>query len=250
MVLSPLEFDVLWEALDLPPKHVALNVPSPGMTHTERRELVAQAWRSLEERGLADGTRPDGDLLDRLTLLAHPELSIDSWVWTDRQISALTVVSGDGVAMCVLDGDEVWLIPARDTALVEAAVSIAGELVPGPGRSVSVPSEVLQDADTEAKGDLHRFIRALDEHGVDLSDAQVLANMLSGSVLRGQVGVEHRRRDQRVARADRIVAFHDTPAGRYLYLRKPSTDGRQWSTVTPADNRRLAASVQELLDEI
>jgi len=250
LVLSALEFDVLWEALDLPPKHVALDVPSPGKTHTERRELVAQAWRSLADRGLADGTRPDGELLDRLMLLARPELSIDSWVWTDRQISALTVASGDGVAMGVVDGEEVWLIPARDTALAEAAVSIAGELGPGPGRSVSLPSDVLQEADEQAKGDPHRFISALDELRVDLGDAQALAGMLSGAVLRGQVGVERRRRDQRMMRADRVVAFHDTAAGRYLYLRKPSTDGRQWSTVTPADNRRLSASVQELLDEV
>ncbi|TDQ05373.1 ESX secretion-associated protein EspG [Labedaea rhizosphaerae] len=250
LVLSALEFDVLWESLDLPPKHVALDVPSPGMTHTERRELVAKAWRSLGERGLADGTRPDGDLLDRLMLLAHPELSIDSWVWTDRQISALTVASGEGVAMGVVDGDEVWLIPVRDTALAEAAVSIAGELGPGPGRSVSLPSEVVQDADELAKGDPHRFVAALEEARVELSEAQVLAGMLSGAVLRGQVGVERRRRDHRMVRADRVVAFHDTAAGRYLYLRKPSTDGRLWSTVTPADNRRLSASVQELVDEV
>jgi hypothetical protein len=250
LVLSALEFDVLWEALDLPAKHVALDVPSPGKTHTERRELVAQVWRSLADRGLADGLRPDGELLDRLVLLAHPELTIDSWVWTDRQISALTAVSGDGVVMGVLDGDEVWLIPARETALCEAAVSIAGELGPGPGRSVSVPSEILQSADAQAKGEPHLFVTALDERGVDLTDAQVLASMLGGSVLRGQVGVERRRRDGRMVRADRVVAFHDTYGGRYLYLRKPSTDGQDWSTVTPADNRRLAASVQELLDEV
>lgn len=250
IVLTALEFDVVWEAADLPAKHVALDVPSPGKTHTERRELVAKAWASLAGRGLADGTRLDGDLLDRLNQLAHPELSIDSWVWTDRQISALTVLTGDQAGMAVLDGGEVWLIPARDTALAEAAVSIAGELGPGVGNSVSVPSDILQKADAEAKGEPHRFITELDLAGVDIADAQTLAAMLSGAVLRGQIGVERRRRDRRMARADRVVAFHDTNSGRYLYLRRPSTDGRQWSTVTPADNRRLAASVQELLDEV
>jgi hypothetical protein len=34
IVLSKLEFDVLWESEKLPAKHEALTVPSPGRTHT------------------------------------------------------------------------------------------------------------------------------------------------------------------------------------------------------------------------
>ncbi len=43
VVLSTLEFDVLWERERLPRKHEALGVPSPGKTHTERATLVADA---------------------------------------------------------------------------------------------------------------------------------------------------------------------------------------------------------------
>jgi len=68
--------------------------------------------------------------------------------------------------------------------------------------------------------------------------------------MRGQFGAERRDRGGRMRRASRVVAFHDTVEGRYAYLSRPSTDGRPWSTITPADNHRLAACVWELLDEV
>jgi hypothetical protein len=77
VVLSALEFDVIWENERLPERHVALDVPSPGKTHTERAALVKQTWAALEARGLAEGGRAIGDLVDRIMLLAHPEVSID-----------------------------------------------------------------------------------------------------------------------------------------------------------------------------
>jgi hypothetical protein len=68
--------------------------------------------------------------------------------------------------------------------------------------------------------------------------------------VRGQFCVSRAQRDQRLVRAERVVAFHDTPRGRYVHLAKPSADGRVWSTVTPADNRRLIGCVQELMTEV
>ncbi|MGB3442959.1 MAG: ESX secretion-associated protein EspG [Actinophytocola sp.] len=249
IVLSKLEFDVLWEHEKLPPKHEALTVPSPGTTHTERRRLVAQAFADLEERGLAERERAAPHLLDRLNLLAYPQLAIDSWVWTDHRISSLAVVSGSSALLAAVDGPEVWLIPARETAIAEAAVSVAGDVVAGPGLSVSVPSDVLAAADAEARGDAREFAAALSRSGVAGSDAKTLADMVRDMNVRGQFCVNRMHRDQRMVRADRVIAFHDTPRGRYVHLAKPNVDGRVWSTVTPADNRRLATCVRELMAE-
>src|SRR5439155_12553257 len=132
-----------WERERLPAKHVALDVPSPGETHTERAALVKQAFQSLAERGLARRDRATPELADALNLLAHPQLSIDSWVWTDHEIRSLAVATGDQGLLAVVEGAEVWLIPARDTALAEAAVSVAGVMPAGRGYSVSVATEVL-----------------------------------------------------------------------------------------------------------
>lgn len=250
IVLSKLEFDVLWESEKLPAKHEALTVPSPGRTHTERRKLVAEAFAGLAQRGLATRDRAVPELADLLIMLAHHQLAIDSWVWTDHRISSLAVVAGSAALLAAVDGPQVWLIPARETSIAEAAVSISGEVVAGPGRSVSVPTDVVTAADTEARGDVRAFTNALTNKGVSTQDAKMLAEMVRDMNVRGQFCVTRMQRDQRMVRADRVVAFHDTPRGRYVHLAKPNNDGRMWSTVTPADSRRLATCVQELMAEV
>lgn len=250
LVLSALEFDVLWEAEGLPRRHVALDVPSPGTTHTERTRLVEQAWESLARRGLAKGRRASAELSDLLGLLANPRVSVDVWVWVERRISGLAAGSGGQALLGVVDGDEVWLIPVRDSALAEAAVSVAGELTPGVGRSVSISHDVLVEADAEARGDAKALVTALEDRGVELWQAQELAGMLFGTLTRGQFGAQRLGRDGRTRRAGRVIAFHDTDAGRYLFQVRAGADGRDWATVAPADNALLAARVRELLDEI
>lgn len=250
VVLSALEFDVIWESERLPQRHVALDVPSPGRTHTERASLVKQAWAELEARGLANGGRAAGELVDRIQVLAHPDLSVDGWVWAGREVKVFAARTGRIAQLAVIDEGKVWLIPSRDTALAESAVSVAGEIGPGPGRSVSLPNDLVAAADDRSKGDTRAFITTLQDKGVALKDAQSMTAMLAGITTRGQFGAERRHRDQRIVRADRVVAFHDTEQGRYLDLVRPSTDGRLWCTVTPADNHRIASCVWELLEEI
>ncbi|MTD57702.1 ESX secretion-associated protein EspG [Amycolatopsis pithecellobii] len=249
LVLSTVEFDVLWEAERLPPPHPALRVDSPGRTHTERRALVDKAWRSLGERRLARGTRASGELVDQLNLLAHPTVGIDVWVWTNREIRGLAVSNGRQALLAVVDRGEVWLIPARDTSLPESAVSVAGELQAGVGHSVSVPHRVLREADADARGEPKALVTALEDRGVQLGQAQELAGMMVGMTARGQFGVERVRRDGGMRRASRVVAFHDTDAGRYLVQLGAGADGN-WLTVAPADNQLLSTRIWELLEEV
>ena len=70
-MLSTLEFDVVWEAARLTRRNVALDVPSPGITHAERAEFVRNAWTSLEGRGLARGGRVTSEMADTLALLVQ-----------------------------------------------------------------------------------------------------------------------------------------------------------------------------------
>lgn len=245
VVLSTTEFDVLWESERLPARHVALDVPSPGLTTGARAELVEQVWAGLAERGLADGRQPEPELAERLALLAHPQRSVDAWLWADRQVRALAATSGKQAMLGVVDRNEVWLIPARDTAFVPAAVSVAGECPAGDGHGVTVPVDLLRAADAEVNGDPRALIMALERRGVPLTQAQELSRMFTGITLRGQFGAERTPRGARRRRADRVVAFHDNEQGRYLFLTKPG-----WATVTPADNAALAAAVSELFDEL
>lgn len=240
-----MEFDVAWEAQRLPARNVALDVPSPGVTHTERAQYVASAWESLEGRGLASRGRVVPELADGFALLANPQVSVDIWIWADRQITGLAASIGEEAILAVIDGQEVWLIEARSTAIADAAVSVAGDMPAGQGRSISLPHETLREASAEAGKDAEKLVLSLERRGVPLSDAQELARMCDGMSTRGQFGVERGRN-----RAGRVIAFHDTPSGRFLHQMRPSSDGRNWSTVTPAGNQRLAACIWELLEEV
>jgi hypothetical protein len=248
VVLSALEFDVVWESQRFPHRHVALDVPSPGVTLNQRADLVTGAWAGLAERGLAERGRIDSELTDRLALLAYPERSVDGWIWTDREIRGLAAQAGRDALLAVVDRGEVWLIPALYSSFVEAAVSIAGEFPAGHGRSTTVPLDVLRAADEAAHGDPQTLIVELTELDVPLNKAHNLSNMFTGMHSRGQFGAQVGN-GNRSRRADRVVAYHDTERGRYLYLTQPGADGRIWATVTPADNGTLANAVWQLLDE-
>lgn len=250
IVLSTLEFDVLWEAEQLPERHVALDVPSPGTTREERSSLVDEVWESLARRGLARGRRPSAELVDTLNLFVRPKASIDLWIWVERQISGVAASMGGDAALGVVDGSEVWLIPSRDALLAESAVSVAGEQQAGVGQSVSLPYDVLVEADAEVKGDPKALVPALEDRGVALWQAQELAGMMLGAVTRGQFGAQRLDRDGHTRRAGRVVSFYDTDVGRYLFEVKQGGDGSRWATVTPAANGLLAGRVWELLNEV
>ncbi|NIH77866.1 ESX secretion-associated protein EspG [Amycolatopsis viridis] len=240
LVLTALEFDVLWQSLRLPRAHPALRVPSAGPTHSERRRLEDHAWEQLADRGLARGRRAGGEIADLVMLLANPQVAVDVWVWTDREIRGLAASNGAEAVLAVVDSGEVWLIPARPNALAESAVSVAGDQPAGVGHSVSLPHSTLRAADADAGGDPRALVTALADRGVELWEAQELAGMLVGMTTRGQFGVERHGH-----RAGQVVAFYDTDAGRYLV----HVGGHDWATVAPADNQLLARRVAELLDE-
>lgn len=236
---------MVWEAQRLPAAHVALETRIPSITHTEKSEVVKRAWESLEARGLARNGRVVPEIADGFALLANHQVSIDLWIWADRQISGLAAAIGDEAILAVQDRDEMWLIEARGTALAEAAVSVAGEMPAGFGRSTSMPYDELVAAAKNVGLDAQAMITSLERRGMRLGDAQELAGMLDGISTRGQFGVQRNGR-----RADRVVSFHDTHNGRYLRQLKPSSDGRQWCTITPVDNHRLAGAIWELLQEV
>ncbi|MET1074680.1 MAG: ESX secretion-associated protein EspG [Umezawaea sp.] len=251
VVLSTLEFDVVWEAARLVRRNVALDVPSPGITHTERAEFVRRAWASLEGRGLARGGRVVPEIADALALLSNPQVSIDIWIWAGgRKITGLAAAAGEEAVLAVVDGDEVWLIESRGSALAEAAVSVAGDMPAGFGRSISLPNDVLRAASDEAGRSAEKLVLALERKGLPLSEAQELARMADGMGTRGQFGAERGQNGGPPLRAGRVVAFHDASSGRFLHQVRPSTDGRNWSTITPVDNARLAACLWELLQEV
>ena len=70
--------------------------------------------------------------------------------------------------------------------------------------------------------------------------------MIGDLVNRGQYGSAVRDRWGRRVRASRVISFFDTAEGRYLQVRRTSDDTEPWTTISPANPRRLLQHLTEL----
>jgi hypothetical protein len=235
--ISALEFDVLIEHFQLDPMPLVLKVPSPGRTDDERAALVDQAWAGLAN---LDVQR----LEHQLGILRRAEREIDGRVWVGRSLRLLAAAIGDDAVLAVLDGDRLTLHDADATGLPRHALSVLPATPAGPGRSVTLRTADFEAAAREATGQAE-LATALRNRGV--KDAVELADMIGDVIHRGQFGSAVRDRWSRRKRAARVISFFDTAEGRYLQVRRD--DQEAWTTISPADPRRLLQHLTELHEE-
>ncbi|MFD7659464.1 ESX secretion-associated protein EspG [Actinosynnema sp. NPDC059797] len=245
VTISALEFDVLWEHLRLETMPLVLKVPSPGKTNAERAELERRAWAALEQRGLGRPVSLDPMLEDLLHLLNRPQQEVDGRLWLGRSVRVLAAAKGHSAVLAVLDGDRLTLRPASSEGLPREALSVLPQLPAGPGHSVTLPSADL-DAAAAASATPDDLAKALAARGIRAEDAQTLATMFQDASNRGQFGAAHRDKWGKRVRPDNVVAFFDTPAGRYIQLRRATPGQQPWSTVSPVDHRRLLHHLETL----
>jgi hypothetical protein len=245
VTLTALEFDVLWEHLDLGDMPLVLTVDSPGRTHTERAELVNRAWESLAARGLGRSVSLSPMLADLLRRLSRPQRELDGRLWVGRSIRLLAAATDDLGVLAVQEGDSLTVRPADGLGLPRHALSALPPLAAGPGHSVTLPSRDFEAAAREATGP-PAFEAALRRRGVRDADAEALRDMIGDVVHQGQFGGAARDRWGRRVRTPRVISFFDTEAGRYLQVRRDSGGGGAWTTISPADHRRLLQHLTEL----
>jgi hypothetical protein len=250
LTLSALEFDVLTEHLGLETLPLVLKVASPGRTHTERAELAAGVWDSLGARDLGGPTRLDPRLERMLRVLARPRREVDGRMWFGRSIRVLAAADDEHAVLAVKDGDSFTLRPAAATGLPREAASVLSPLPAGPGGSVTLRSADLDAAAAEAADDVEGLRAALRRRGVRADDAETLTRMVGEVSAHGQFGSAARDRWNRRSRAPHVVGFFDSPHGRYVQLRRESPSGDTWSTIAPADARRMVGHIDELLTEV
>lgn len=252
ITLSALEFDVLWEHLRLGAMPLVVKVPSPGRTHEERARLEARAWAELEARGLGRPVEVDPDIEEILGLLAKPSREVDVRAFVGRNVRVLAAATNDagGAAVAELSDGVVTLRRASESGLPSAALSVLPSAPAGVGRSVTLPTAQFEHAAKNSGRTRDGFENALLETGLRADDAETLAEMIKDVVHMGNFGAAARDRLGRRRRADRVVSFFDTEDGRYVQIRRPADDGTLWTTISPADIRKLTHHVTELLDEI
>jgi hypothetical protein len=248
VIISALEFDVLWEHLGLETMPLVLKVPSPGKTREERRGLEDQVWRQLGARGLGGPRSLDPTLEDLLHVLNRPQQEVDARMWlNERSVRLLAAGKGQAGVLAVLDGGQLVLRPAEADGLPREALTALPSAPAGEGHSITLPSADLDAAAASAGSpeDLEASLRGR----VRADDAHTLAEMVRDVTNRGQFGAAARDKWGKRVRPDRVVAFFDTPKGRYLQMRRAAEGQPPWSTITPVDYRRLHHHLVELLAE-
>ncbi|MFB9906441.1 ESX secretion-associated protein EspG [Allokutzneria oryzae] len=238
-------YQVLWERLALPQMPIELMVSPRGIEEHERRAELANGLEELRTNGFLYREEPHPELAEALWLLAHAECSVDGRLWVDRHVRALAVRARGRAVLGVLADDLFTVQRIEPGDLARAVVSVLPPLAAGAGQSVSVPREVLGAAAQSAGDSEWALVDALTAGGVPSGDARRLGSMVRGRSNGAQFGVTTADGAGKPRRADRVIACFDTPAGRYMM-----EEQRGWTTVAPADVRRLATRIDQLLAEL
>jgi hypothetical protein len=248
LTITALEFDVLWEHFELDAMPLVLRVPSPGRSDAERARFVHHAWDSLSRRGLGTPVAPDPRLARLVMLLRRPDREIDGRMWVGHQLRLFAAATGDQAVLATMVGSQLTLREADATGLPRHALSVLPEASGGPGQSITLRTSDFEAAAREAT-DQQRLAAELRARGVRESDANDLAEMIGDVVNQGQYGSARRDKWGRRIRAHRVISFFDTKKGRYLQIRRESPGTEPWTTISPADPRRMLQHLTALHEE-
>ncbi|MCO1578134.1 MULTISPECIES: ESX secretion-associated protein EspG [unclassified Crossiella] len=229
--LDPRQFALTWQRLDLGAPPPALAGP-PGPARQ------------------GPPAPPEDDLVPALRLLAGAQREVTVQVSRQPEVWAVAVASGDAGLLAIRSDHLIRLRPAFGTALPRLIVSVAPALRGGPGRSVSVPSAVFDEACGRAYTGTEDLTAALRARRVRSADAEALGHMLSGIIGGGQFAAAMRDRAGRRHLAAHTVSFLDTERGRYLLEQRGTYDGSSWTTVAPGNPARVTAQVQRMLADL
>ncbi|WP_410673919.1 ESX secretion-associated protein EspG [Amycolatopsis sp. cmx-4-68] len=245
VILSHLEFDLLWEDLGPggPPPY-PFDVPAHGATHAERDDLGVRVFAGLEEAGLTDGEDVDPDLADLFVLLGSPSLSVDALVLGEAPWRLLAAVRDAAGVLAVLDDRDLVLEPLRPDGLVPAVTRMLGDVAAGPGDQLRLPRAAYSAAmDAYARSGYDAFERALASAGITGRAVRPLATLVTAERhAAGQLAATG------PAGRTPVLAWFDTAAGRYAVTPEDS-GGEPWVTVTPADGAWLADRLTRMVEE-
>src|SRR6187399_638913 len=146
VVLSHLEFDLLWSDLDVGAPPYPLEVRSHGFTMAERADLGGQVFDSLAGAGLIDGERVSPELEELLLLLSKPTTSVDALIIGEIPLRLLAAAGYRQAVLAVLDNAELAVRPIGPRELTAIVADVIGDVPAGPGQSVTLAREEFSAA--------------------------------------------------------------------------------------------------------
>jgi hypothetical protein len=236
-VLSHVEFDIIWEQLDLGERPYPFTIRSFGATFSERAELREQVLRDYDPR-----------VEDLLTLLVRNDFTIDGVITAaGRELRILAAVRGDHALLAAQTTDQLRLEPLRGTNIVASVLGMLPEEPPGPGNAVTIPKELFGDAGRAyASGGYAGFERALNQGGVTGRNLRLLVTLVESERHGGgQLAASSVDRVGRRSRSSMLNWF-DTGAGRYaVHTERPG-----WLTFSPGDPAWMQRRLTELVQQV
>jgi ESX secretion-associated protein EspG len=248
--LSRLEYDFLWEHLELGRRPPILDVNSHGRTFDERDELRAAAWKSLAGKGFGTVGNVDPDLRACLRVLARPKWEVDGRLHLSPdgpRTSVLIGSHGTRAAVGVLDAEGLTVWPTAVTGLAQAMVARLPDHPAGTGASITLPAATLDACAARTGRDPDALRRVLVSAGLTKDEARKIVEVTGQVVRFGHIGAAYAPRHGDRRRADHVVSFYDNPQGRYLFTRRPS-GGAVWVTLSPGSPAAITRQVEELLN--
>jgi len=250
--LSVAMADILGDRLRTDIRRYPLEIPYIGRTEDERAQVTQAGLRGMEADGLAYRGRPDADVeaaiqtLGRSTVAAAMVLSLDR----GNQLIRARVAANGGTAILVLQHENMLHFKfIRPTGLVPALMNLVPNCPPLAARSVTFPrTDARQPQSRSDDDDGDSVLRAVMPRNTGgAMERQSAARMLAlpreraGSVL--VFGYDRNGREHQAG----MLAWADTPEGRFMSAEKHGSDGVIWETHSPADNQRVGHHISGLL---
>jgi hypothetical protein len=244
-LLTPIELDFLWEVRHAGDVPYPLEIQSHGATEDERAVLRRQVMANLRERGMIDhGGRLEPQLEDWLGVLGSPMQSIDSVFLPElgaEPVRALAAASRGTALLVTQDSRGLALRRIDPSGLASAIVEQLPPAPRGTELSISLPAEEF----AMAGGRL-----PIGGRSSDIETREALDRLTDLPNLRGGQIAANARTDLGARRRSTVLAWFDNASGRYLGQMQRARDGRDWTTVAPADAATLRKRVSEMLSEV
>lgn len=244
-LIHPVELDFLCEAAHIGELPYPLELHSHGATMQERSVLRRQVHEQLRARDLIDPSgRLDPALEEWLGVLAQPAQSIDSVFLPDRGASPVRALAATGRGATILasqhtDGT-LELRQLDRNGLISAIVDLLPAAPRGTELSITLPAEEFAMAGAGGRG-------PAPSRASEVETRQALARLTGQVSLRGGQLAANSRDPLSGRRRSPVLAWFDNASGRYLGQVKKASDGREWTTVAPADAATLRKRLSEMM---
>ena len=236
------ELDLLAHLAGVDELPVVLDVRPRFDTAVARDAAFVTSRESLSKRGLLPGGHPHSDLVDRLAILARPDIELAVRWYRGGAVFRMCLAQAGPLTVLALRGPDSYVLTEVAAAEPDLVLDVIGRGAALEVDSISAPTDHL----VLALGDLTdppAVVRRLAELGA--RDTERLASALSACHAHAEIVALVHSDGRRWTSAP--VSVFDTDHGRVVGTSSIAPDGVVWSTLGPGGDTRVRQAIRDLL---